>query len=194
MANVIDFFRKEVKNWWISLLVGILAIVVGIWCLASPDVTLVSMTYVFIAAFFIGGFSDIIFSLSNRKYIYGWGWTFVAGIFEVLMAVLLLSLPLPAVTVILIYLVGFWILFRSLMGIAESCSLQLAGVKGWGWLLTLGILGLLFSFCYLLSPVYGGVFVVALVGVAILCYGIFRIILAVNLRKINKTIKEITKE
>ena len=186
MENIISSFKKTVKNWWISLLVGSLAVIVGIWCLASPDITLVSMTYVFMTLFLIGGVFDVIFAISNRKYISGWGWTLTGGILEILLGILLFALPVPIVAGILIYLVGFWILFRSVWGIGESCALQMAGFRGWGWLLALSILSLLFSFFYLLSPAFGGIFVVVLVGTGIICYGIFRIVLAFRLRDINK--------
>lgn len=196
MENLIHSFKsfkKSVKHWWISLFVGILAVIVGVWCLASPDVTLISMTYVFSSMFLIGGIFDVVFALSNRKYMSGWGWTLTSGILEILLAILLFALPVPIVAGILIYLVGFWILFRSLWGIGESCALQMAGFRGWGWLLALSILSLCFSFFYLLSPVFGGIFVVVLVGTGIICYGIFRIVLSFKLREINKTLSKFNK-
>ena len=164
MLQIVDSMKKAVKYWWTSLLIGILAIIVGICCFASPDASLVGLTYVFITVFLLGGILEIIFAISNRNYMYGWGWTLAGGILEVLLGVLLLTLPTSVVTVMLIYLVGFWILFRAIWGIGEACKLQTSGVKGWGWLLAIKIICLHLAFLYLLSPVSGGLFVIVFIG------------------------------
>ena len=191
MLEIIDSMKRKVKNWWISLIVGILVIALGVWCLVSPGESLVGMAYVFVVVFLLGGVMDIILAVSNRKYAYGWGWTLAAGIMETILGVLLLALPTPTITLMLIYLVGFWILFRSIWGIGESCQLQILGIKGWGWLLALSILCVIMSFLFLISPLFGGIFVVVFVGMTVILYGVFRIIVAFKLRQINKSIKEL---
>ena len=191
MLQIIDSMKKAVKNWWVSLIVGILAIIMGIWCFTSPGVSLLSLTYVFVIGFLLGGILDICFAISNRNQLYGWGWTLAGGILEVLLGIMLWSLPTLTVTGILLYLIGFWILFRSIWGIGESCQLQMLGVKGWGWGLALNIICIILSFLYLLSPGFGkGIFVVALVGSSMLIYGIFRIAMAFGLRRIGKDMKK----
>lgn len=191
MVRIIDSMKRAVKNWWVSLLVGILTIGLGILCFIAPDKSLLGLTYVFVAIFLIAGILDIFFAVSNRKYTYGWGWTLAAGILEMLFGILLLVLPTQVITGILIYVVGFWILFRSIWGIGESCQLQMMGVKGWGWLLALSILCVLLSFFYLLSPVFGGIFIVIFIGISMVVYGIFRILMAFELRRIGKDVEEI---
>lgn len=189
--NVLNKVKKTVKYWWISLLIGILGIFLGIWCLATPASSLAAITSVFIIVFILGGILEIIFAVSNRKVSDGWGWSLAGGILELMLGILLLALPFELVTGILIYLVGFWMLFRSVMSIVESCQLQMMHVKGWGWLLALGILCLVFSFLYLMSPVFGGIFIVIFVGISLLSYGIFRIVLAFKLKSVYKDIREI---
>ncbi len=189
MLQIIDSMKKAVKNWWISLLVGILAIIMGIWCFTSPGASLIGLTYVFVVGFVLGGIMDIFFAVSNRNQLYGWGWTLAAGIFELLLGIMLFSMPVASVTLILVYFVGFWILFRSLWSIGESNQLRMLGMKGWGWALALSILCVILSFLYLLSPIFGkGLFVVTLVGLSMLVYGVFRIVLAFEFRRIGKII------
>lgn len=191
MNDVIDSVKKTVKYWWLSLLIGLLGIVVGVWCLFTPASSLFAITALFIIVLLMVGIFDIVFAVSNRRYSNSWGWHLAGGILELLLGVLLLCLPLPASTGILIYLVGFWMLFRSVMGIAESCELQMVGFRGWGWLLALSILSLLFSFIYLLSPIFGGIFIVIYIGISFILYGIYRIVLAIRQRKINKELNDI---
>lgn len=137
---------------------------------------------------------EIIFAVSNRRILYGWGWNLAAGILEFLLGVGLIALPMASVAVILIYVVGFWILFRAIWSIGASFELHQVGIRGWGWLLTLGILTALLAFLFMLSPAFGGIFLVIFVGMAMLVYGIFRIMLAFSLKALYKDIKEIEGE
>jgi uncharacterized membrane protein HdeD (DUF308 family) len=186
--------KEEVKYWWISLLIGLLTVILGIWSLTTPDTTLVALTYIFISVFLITGIIDIFFAVSNKNTLSDWQWRLAIGTMDILFAILLIALPTPIVTVGLIYFVGFWILFRSIWTVVESYDLQKKGVQGWNWLLVLGILSILFSFFFLFSPViFQGAFIVALVGAALIVYGIFRIYIAFKMKSIQKDIKETEK-
>lgn len=189
--GLIESAKRKIKYWWVSLLVGVLAIILGVWSLLTPDLTLVAMTYVFICIFFINGISEIAFAISNRNLLRGWGWTLAGGIIEILFAILLLALPKVFLATVLVLLVGFWLLFRSIWSIGGACELQVLGVKGWGWSLAGAILSLLIAFLFLLSPAFfKGIFVVALISVGFFIYGMLRIYMAFRLRSIHKEVKE----
>ena len=185
--------KDNVKYWWGSLISGILALILSFWCLATPDATLVTLAYLFICAFLVNGIMEIIFALSNRKILAGWGWNLASGIIDLLFGLFLVILPLPTITVMFIYFVGFWIMFRSIWTIGQAVELQRTRVKGWGWLLTLAILSVIFSFIFLISPIFSGAFIVLFVSFAFLVYGIFRIYLAFRLRSMYKEIKQMEK-
>ena len=188
--NLMEKVKGAVKYWWISLLVGILAIIVGIWCLFTPDATLVALTYLFITVFLAGGIFEVIFAVSNRKVLRGWGWSLAGGILEIALALIIMTLPLPMITLMLIYMVGFWIMFRSFWAIGEAVELQHLHVPGWGWFLAMAILCVLLSFIFLISPAFSGAFLVSLVGIALMVYGIFRIYLSTKLHSAHKYIKD----
>jgi len=193
--QILESAKKTVKNWWVSLVIGILALILGIWSLVTPDVTLVALTYVFICAFFIGGILEIAFAISNKDCLNGWGWTLAGGIIDVVFGLLILVLPVISAAVILVYFVGFWIMFRCVWIIGEAIELHRMDVKGWGWTLALGILGILFSITFLISPLFtGALFIVAFVSTAFIIYGIFRIYLAFRLKSINNDIKDMERQ
>ncbi|NLN31194.1 MAG: hypothetical protein GX158_08205, partial [Bacteroidales bacterium] len=79
MEELLKKLKRKVKHWWISLLVGILALILAVWALVTPVETLTAMIYVFIIMFFISGISDIGFALTNRDAMRGWGWSLVNG-------------------------------------------------------------------------------------------------------------------
>ncbi len=189
MKTVMEGVRDTVKNWWVSLVVGIIAIILGVWCMFIPLETMAALTIVFIVAFFISGIAEIAFAVQNRKALYGWGWTLTGGILDILVGCMLLALPAPAVTMVLIYFVGFWIMFRSIWAIGSAAELQKYGVRGWGWMLSIAILALLFSLVFIFSsPLFGGAFVVTFFCVALLVYGIFRIYMAVMMKSVKNQI------
>ncbi len=148
-----------------------------------------TLSILFIAGFLASGTLEIIFAISNRKTLAGWGWTLVSGIIDLALGALLLAVP--AITpIILVYLVGFWIMFRSIWAIGSSVELQRSGVSGWGWLLALAILGLITSFIFMFIPIAGGAMIVAFAAIAFISYGIFRIYLAFKLRSIKNFIEK----
>ncbi|MDL2262924.1 DUF308 domain-containing protein [Bacteroidales bacterium OttesenSCG-928-I21] len=183
--------KKAVKYWWVSLIIGLLAIALGIWCILTPDSTLVALTMIFIISFFVGGILEIIFAVSNRKIISGWGWTLTGGIIDLLFGIFLLIFPLPIISVILVYFIGFWIMFRSVWGIGTSVDLERAGVRGWGWMLALAILGVLFSIMFLFSPIYGASFIVAFASIAFVAYGVMRIYFAFKIKSLHNHLEKV---
>ena len=186
--------KEAVKYWWVSLLVGILAIIVGIWTFMTPYAAFSGLIVLFVVALIVADILDIVFAASNRKVLYGWGWNLAAGILEVLLGCALIAVPMAEVAMVMIYVVGFWILFRSIWAIGASFDLHQIGIRGWGWMLALGILMVLLSFLFLLSPSFGAGFIVIFVGIALLVYGVFRIILAFNLKALYKDIKDVEKK
>lgn len=194
LDSIIRLERKDIRYWWISLIVGLFSIAAGIGCFVTPGGSLALLTVLFVTTLLAGGILNILFATLNRKRIAYWSWSLARGIIEVLLGIWLILLPLPMVTTGLIFLVGFWMLFHSIIGIGESCELQQYDIKGWGWLLACNILSLIFSFVYLMSPVFGGLFVVFYLGFSFVFYGVFRFVLAFKLRRFNQEVRKMMEE
>lgn len=184
-----DMVNGTVKYWWISILTGILAIVLGILFILHPGNALMTVAMLFAIGFFVNGIFEIAFSIANRDSIKGWGWNLAGGIIDVMLGTLLLTLPGMTVA-ILIYFVGFWILFRSIWGIGASIDLQTYGVKGWGWLLFLAILGVLFSFAFIMSPAFGGAYIVAFAAIGFIFYGVFKIMMGCKMKSFKNKLDD----
>lgn len=194
LDSIIRLERKDIRYWWISLIVGLFSIAAGVGCFVTPGGSLALLTVLFVTTLLAGGILNILFATLNRKRIAYWSWSLARGIIEVLLGIWLILLPLPVVTTGLIFLVGFWMLFHSIIGIGESCELQQYDIKGWGWLLACNILSLIFSFVYLMSPVFGGLFVVFYLGFSFVFYGVFRFVLAFKLRRFNQEVRKMMEE
>ena len=182
-------FAKEcrrVKYWWISLVVGLLSLLVGVFCLVTPDATLVALSMLFIAVLLLDAVMDIDLAVSNRMVLRGWGWMLTTGIMELLLSVLLMTMPIGSVVGALVYVVGFWMLFRALWALGEAYEIR--RYSDGSWLVVLALLAIIFSFFFLVSPAWNGLFVVSMVSLAFFAYGIYRITHAFALRSLEREV------
>lgn len=65
--------QKKIKNWWISLLLGILYILFGVWILGTPIESYASQSLIFSAFIVLSGTFWIALSISVNKNLPGWG-------------------------------------------------------------------------------------------------------------------------
>lgn len=185
--------KKAVKYWWISPIIGVIAIILGVLCLANPLTTLSMLAAIFVAGFLISGLFEVVFAISNREVLNGWGWTLASGIISILFGLILLAMPIETMTVLLFF-VGFWAMFQSIWAIGSAIELQRSGIKGWGWVLAFGILGLIFSFILITNPLFAAGFIIYLFAFILLTYGFVRIFYGFRIRTIHKELEKMDKE
>lgn len=183
--NIFERFRRKAHYWWVGLLIGLLMLGVGIWSLTVPAATLVTLNIVFIVSFIVGGIGDIFYAFYTRKDRHDWGWILVQGIVSLALGIVLAANPLESVYVLLFY-VGFWMMFQSVMMVSSSFSMKRVNWSGWGWMLVLGIIGFIFSFILISNPAVATVFVVTLFSYALILYGCARVFFAFKLRTLHK--------
>ena len=144
--------RNSIKHWYILLIIGLLFVGLAIFSFTRPLDTYLTLAVLFGAVFLASGFLEIIFSIVNREEIDNWGWSLVSGLLTLLVGLILVGHP-GITMVTLPFIVGFAMLFRSIASIGHAIDLKKYKVADWGYLLTLGILGTLFSiFIIMASP------------------------------------------
>ncbi len=177
--------HNAIKYWWIYLLTGILFIALGIWVFRTPVESYVALSILFTLTFLINGISEVIYAVSNRRTQKGWGWILGSGLVDLLIAFMLLSNPGISLQVLPFY-VGFALLFRSVSAAGMAIELKTMSVPNWGFLLLLGVLGIMLSFVLLWNPVVAGMTIVFWTAMAFIVIGVFRIMLSMKLRKLHE--------
>jgi uncharacterized membrane protein HdeD (DUF308 family) len=173
-----------VSHWWLSVLSGILFIVIGTWVLFTPRESYLALSLIFSITFLVNGAMEVFSAFTMNRETQGWGWILAGGIIDVLIGLMLVSNP--GITASLLpFVVGFGLLFRSMMAIGVAFDLKSAGISMWGWLLALGVAGLLFSFLLLRSPAIVGLTIAILTGLAFIAIGVFRVALGMRLKKLH---------
>lgn len=99
------------------------------------------------------------------------GWILAEGILSVLLGILLLADQLEG-TVTLVLVFGMWVLFAGIMRTIGAFAAKNENVQGWGWILTLGILGIVLGFISLFNPIVGAIGIVIIVGTFFIVQGI----------------------
>ncbi len=184
MEYLLKSFTKTVKHWYFPLILGVLFIICGLYVFVSPAETYLTLALLFALSFLVWGLSDVFFSIDNRKSLRSWGWYFVGGFISLLMGFYLLIHPVVSMEV-LPFVVGFMLLFRSFELLGFAFEVKEAGVLNWRNLAIASILGIIVSFVLLAWPVFTGVWLVVLTGLAFIFTGIASIVLSFNLKKLK---------
>lgn len=182
--------RRDVKNWWVFLIIGVVFVLLGFWVMSKPVESYIALSILFAVTMLIGGIFQIVFSISNREKMHGWGWQLALGIMELILGIILTrNMGLTMTT--LPFVIGFWMMFRSMDIMGVAFDLQTSKHAGWWWYLILGILLMIFSWFIIFNPVLGGITVVLWTSFALIVAGVTYIMLSFKFRKVNKETEKV---
>lgn len=99
MKTVFDGIEHSVKNWWMSLILGILYIGVAICLMFAPLSSYVALSIVFSISMLISGILEILFAISN-KHVSSWGWYLAGGIIDLIIGIYLVAYPMVSMEII----------------------------------------------------------------------------------------------
>ena len=184
MTSLLKEIKRTVKNWWIFLILGIFLVICGVWVMMTPLESYITLAIFFSVMVFVNGIFDIAFSISNSKMLKGWGWHLAGGILETLLGVILMIHPALTMNILPLML-GFWLMFGAVSIISGAFDLKSYKIKGWGWLLVLGILIMIFSFMVIGNPIFGSGTIVIMTSIAIVAYGFSYITFGLQLKKVK---------
>ena len=162
MKTLFDEMEHAVKNWWLSLILGILYIIVALCLLFAPGSSYIALSVIFSISMLISGIIEIIFSISNRRGISSWGWYLAGGIIDLILGIYLVAYPLLSMEVIP-FIVAFWMMFRGFGILAIICSLIIV------W-----------------QPAVGALYVIYMLAFTFLIIGFFRVMLSFELKSLHK--------
>lgn len=191
METIYDEISHSVKNWWASLLLGIIYVIVAFCLMFAPLSSYVALSIIFSISLLVSGILEIIFALTNRQRVPSWGWYLAGGIIDLILGIYLVIYPLVSMEVIP-FIIAFWLMFRGFSAAGYSLDLKRYGTRDWGWYMAFGILAIICAFIILWQPAIGALYAVYMIAFTFLIIGIFRIMLAFELKNLHKRRKEKT--
>jgi uncharacterized membrane protein HdeD (DUF308 family) len=160
--------------WWVILLQGIAAVIVGLLLLTEPGATIVSIVQVVGIYWLVGGILSIVSIFVDSQL---WGWKLLSGLVGVLAGLFIVQHPIwsavfvPTTLVIVIAVQGLVTGGVHLFLAFKHRSLGLGALGGLNILLGLILLGSPMSGVLALASVYG---VLSIIGGGISIYTAFR--------------------
>lgn len=67
MKTIFDELKQEVKNWWVSLILGILYVAVALGLMFFPFNGYAALSILFSISMLVSGLLEIAFAVSNRS-------------------------------------------------------------------------------------------------------------------------------
>lgn len=189
MKTLFDTINFEVKNWWVSLLLGLLYILIAICLMFTPLASYVALSVLFSVAMFVSGTLEILFAVANKKNISSWGWYLTSGIIDLILGIYLMA-NVGVSMAVLPFIVAFWLMFRGFSSTGYAMDLKRYGTHNWGWYMAFGILAILCSIGIIWQPGLGAFSLVYMMSYTLLIIGIFRVMLSFELKGLHKRHQE----
>ena len=187
--DLYDRAMEPVRHWWMYLIIGVLAFILGVFMLTNPAITYEMMTLILGLALIVFGIIELIVGLFSRNFFVSRAAILIGAILNIVLGILLAANPgIAALTLPLI--LGMWMLYQSFMMISYAGDLKGFKVKGYGLTLFCGIVLLILALLILLRPMTVGVFTVAVyISLSFIIYGLAEIVSAFRLKSIHNIIE-----
>lgn len=147
----------------LSAVLGVLMAILGISLTFTPLRTFMSSGYYLAIMLVVYGTIGIIKAVTSKKYSLG----FVLSILSFIGGILLFALPqfIVLTDAILVYSMSVWFIFEGVVGIINSLRLKKNNSKKWGWVLALGIIGLIVGIYSVFHPLLSAIAMGVLIGI-----------------------------
>jgi len=162
--------------WWLVLLQGIIALILGIVLLVWPGVTLVLLV-TFLGVYWLGtGILSIVSIFIDRTNV---GWKLLSGALGILAGLVVLVYPLYSA----VLLPAFLTIFIGIWGLVIGVIALVQAFRGAGWGAgILGVLGIVFGLLILANPLVSEALLILLIAIVAILGGIAAIFLAFRMR------------
>ncbi len=175
MATAVSHNHSEI--WWVYLLQGIAAILIGVLLLTDPAATLLALV-VFLGFYWLfTGVLELVRMFVDRSV--SWVWSLLLGILGIAAGILVLNHPIFAAVVLPTTLVIYLGVLGLVMGVIEI----IGGFSGGGiGSFILGVINILIGLLLLGSPMMAALAVPFVFGILLLVEGVALIVWAFRVK------------
>lgn len=176
--------KSLAANWWVVLVRGILAVLMGILAIMMPGITLMSLLFVYGVFVISDGIAAIWIGFQARHERRIWWEMVVCGVLAI-MAGLAVSFWPGLTAMVFVMLIGIFAIARGIFEIIAA--IQLRKVIDDEWMLVVsGVVSILFGGMLVAKPGEGAIAMVLLIGAFMIAVGAMTIGLAMRLRHVSK--------
>ena len=189
--NVTSYSEQPIGRWWLSIIVGLVAIAAGVIVFINPVASYLAIAMWLGVAVLLSGVFNLVQCFSTDNSFVRNVWVVIAAVIDIIIGVALMFNTLFTV-VMLPILFGIWLLCRGGVLLIQGMDLRGYRVRNAGWVIFGAVIMIATSFVVLLMPESFGVDVVVIfLGVAFFAYGISAIVLGFKLCDVSEKMKGI---
>jgi uncharacterized membrane protein HdeD (DUF308 family) len=168
---------KDIKNYkWCLIISGIIMILLGICSVFRSEESILSLDMCLGFGFVITGIAHIFtFYLYKNDPADHPKWFLPQGVFEIILGFIFIA-NLGVTRLSIPLMVAFWALFDGVMRTTASYQWKKAGMGKWSFLLSAGIVSVLFALLLLARPWASVISSTFLIGIALFAWGITAIL------------------
>ncbi|MCR5301922.1 MAG: DUF308 domain-containing protein [Lachnospiraceae bacterium] len=172
---------------FVSIVLGVILIIGGFSCIATPVATFLSTGYYVAILLIVFGISSIVRAIMKKGHILD----LITGILAVIVGGMSLARPgsILAFDGMLLYFIAFWFIIRGVSSIVISVSARKIS-KGWYWGVIAGILGIVVGCLSFAHPAITAISAGIMIGLYFIEAGIDMILVALAVKQIGDAIEE----
>jgi uncharacterized membrane protein HdeD (DUF308 family) len=177
-------FKSPTWKRAVQIGLGVLAIILAIYAIVFPGITLVTLVMILAIIFLIVGIERVISGIigASRS-----RWASVGlGILVIILASIALAYPVST-TVVLFFFLGLALLFDGIARIIHGFGDR--SQRGWvrGFSIGVGVIAVIFAILIMASPFFGAVLAGLIIGIILLIIGIQMISAGIGGRETSLT-------
>lgn len=169
------------KNWWVFLLRGLFAVVFGILALIWPEITLITLMFLFGVFVLLEGLLNLLIGIASSETNRRWWMTLVEGVLGIVIAILTFVYP-NLTAVVLLYFIAAWGLITGVLEFLAAIRLRRLIENEWLMIIN-GLVSIIFALLLFIFPDESAISLVWLIGLFEILAGFLLIILSFRLRK-----------
>ena len=177
--------KTSTKIW--LCIAGLLLIILGVVCMAKPDITLISAAWVLGCLTLFAGITKMVFTLRTQAFLPNSGTRALSAMFDIffgcffLFNILGTAVSLPVVFTI-------WVMIEGIIIAVQSFDYKQVGFPYWWALLCLGICGAILGFFGLRNLNVAAGALSAIIGLGIIANGLAYILAVVGINRFEKQV------
>ena len=178
---------KTSTKIWICIS-GLLLIILGVVCIAKPDITLVSAAWVLGCLTLISGISKLVFTLKTQHFLPNSGTRMLSGLIDIMFGCFILfhifgaAISLPMVFAI-------WVIIEGISIAVQSFDYKKFGFSQWWLILILGICATLLGIFGMQNLHVTAATLSGLIGIALIVAGLANFFAVIGVSRVENTFK-----
>jgi len=176
MAEASMISEERLVPWWVVLIEGIAAIIIGVLLLVNPRITTAVLVQFLGIYWLIVGIIDIVRIFMDSSM---WGWKLFSGIIGILAGIAIIQYPLWSsllVPTVLVWVFGFFGVIIGIIGLIQAFQ-----GAGWGAGI-LGVLSILFGLLLLTNAFVTSFTLPFIFGILAIVGGLAALVMAFQMR------------